>query len=253
MACDPITSVDTAVPLASTATQTVAPSVTQTPVPTATRPVAPGVTQTPAPTATLVPTPVATATQTVAPGVTQTPAPTATLVPTPAATATQTVAPGVTQTPVPTPTPTPLPSPVAKGVILSIADAVTGMPDAEANAGNQVKLRLVLTNTTDFAGIQLKVQFNRSIVTAVKVTQGTIPQGFLFSSRIDDAQGFVSIIMAGAQSAGVTDIAIADITFDVTGSPGSSTAITLTEVLGSDASAQAIAVTAVSGTIKIRP
>lgn len=130
---------------------------------------------------------------------------------------------------------------------------MTGLQDAEANTGTQIKLRLALTNTSDLAGLQLKVQFDRSIVTAITVTQGTIPQGFLFSSRIDDAKGFVSIIMAGAQPAGVSDIALADITFDVTGSPGSSTALTLTEVLGSDASAQATAVSTVDGTIKIQP
>ncbi|MCH8203370.1 MAG: hypothetical protein IH996_09730, partial [Proteobacteria bacterium] len=55
---------------------------------------------------------------------------------------------------------------------------------------------MTATPANDLAGIQLKVQYDSSVVQvpAYGVTQGTLPQGFLFSARADNSQGQVTII-----------------------------------------------------------
>ena len=83
------------------------------------------------------------------------------------------------------------------------------------------------------------------------MAQGTLPQGFLFSARVDNSQGFVTLIMAGTNAANVRSLAIAEITFNLVGSAGQSTPITLVDGLASDASARPITVAAVNGSIRL--
>ena len=105
------------------------------------------------------------------------------------------------------------------------------------------------------AGVQLKIQFDNSVVQVADsgVTQGTLPSGFLFSSRVDNALGIVNIIIAGAGAANVRELRVADITFNLVGVVGQPTPITLVDALASDATIQPIPVLPANGTITVVP
>ena len=224
------------------------PTPSATPAPTITPPpatpsstVAP--TFTPAPAAT----PLPTLASTIAPPPTATPLPTAAPKSTPVATVASAIP---TPALIPSPTPAPLP---AGTVAIGITDANTGLPDATGPAGGQATVRVSAAPANNLAGVQFKVGFDSTVVQVADggVTPAILLQGFLFNSRVDNSQGSVTVVVAGANTTNLGSVAIADITFDLIGNAGQSTPITLSDALASDASAQPIPVVPINGSLTL--
>ena len=114
-------------------------------------------------------------------------------------------------------------------------------------------MRVSVTNADALAGIQFRVQFDNSILEVQgSPIQGTLPEGFLFTQRVDNSGGIVNLIVAGADALNVSSLTIVEVTFKLIGPPGQFSAIQLTDVLAGDVSGQAISVTTINGTISIR-
>lgn len=105
----------------------------------------------------------------------------------------------------------------------------------------------------NLAGVQFKVGFDNTVVQVADggVTPAILLQGFLFNSRVDNSQGSVTVVVAGANTTNLGSVAIADITFDLIGNAGQSTPITLLDALASDASAQPIPVVPINGSLTL--
>ena len=142
-----------------------------------------------------------------------------------------------------------------EGAVLRIADAATGDRHAEGDSGGQVTMTVTAEGAADMAGIQFRVEFDNLVVQVAGggVAEGDLPGGFAFVYNVNNEEGFVSIALGSATAAGVGSLAIADITFDLTGVPGGSTDLTFTEVVAADDSVTpvAISVTSLDGSIGI--
>ena len=138
-------------------------------------------------------------------------------------------------------------------MIVAITDSSTGFADALGYPGQQATMHITAVPAETLAGIQLKVQFDNTVVQVADagVTQGNLPPGFLFSSRVDNAQGIVNIIIAGASAVNVRELRVANVTFNLIGVAGQIAPITLVDVLASDASIQPIPVLPANGTITV--
>ncbi len=141
-------------------------------------------------------------------------------------------------------------------ITLTLTELATGLPSAEGGTGDQITMRIAADGTSNMAGIQLKVEFDSSVVSIPNggVIQDQIPEGFFFQSNVDHGGGVATIAVAGAVPVNVSSLTIADVAFDLIGAPGQSSEIAFTGVLAGDASfpPKPIPVTAINGTIRIR-
>ena len=145
----------------------------------------------------------------------------------------------------------------ASGITLRITDSATGLSNAEGRGEDKATMSVIAEGVDDMAGIQFKIEFDNLVVSVPEggLTQGDLPEGFLFQSNVNNAEGFVKIIVAGARAVNVGNLTLADITFDLKGAPGQSTDLAFTEMLAGDPSfpPQRISVATVDGAIRILP
>ena len=141
------------------------------------------------------------------------------------------------------------------GVTLSIAD-VNGEPHVGGRSGEQLQVKIVAKGTEGLAGMQFRLEYDKVVMEIPPggVAQGDLPSDFLFQVNLNDSEGYVDIVFAGARALSLPEVTIAQVTFDLTGSAGGG-AVFFRNVIAADASIppQPVPVTAVDGIISIGP
>ena len=145
--------------------------------------------------------------------------------------------------------------PETAGVTLSIAD-VNGEPHLGGSSGEQLQVEIVAKGTAEVAGMQFRLEYDKVVMEIPPggVAQGDLPSDFLFQVNLNDSEGYVDIVFAGARALNLPEVTIAQVTFDLTGSAGGG-AVFFRNVIAADASIppQPVPVTAVDGIISIGP
>ena len=115
---------------------------------------------------------------------------------------------------------------------LSLTDVATGHPDVQGEVGEQVTLRVTVSNAASLVGLEFELRFDPSVVAVGGVQQRDVPGGFFFISNTDNVAGIVKMVLAGALASGTANINLAEVAFDLIGSRSSSAEVRFTEVIG---------------------
>ena len=115
-------------------------------------------------------------------------------------------------------------------ITLSVAEVGTGLADVQTTPGQQVVMRITAAGTESMAGMQLDLLYDETVLSVDSVAQ--VDSGFFEANATQP--GIVTIVIASATASGVSQIDLADITFDVIGGPGDSTTLTFSEVKAFD-------------------
>ena len=95
-----------------------------------------------------------------------------------------------------------------------------------ANYGEVVITSIIFNNADSVSSVQLDLLYNSSVLNAKKVVAGSIASDAMFVSKIDNSAGKITIPIITLD--GITGTgSIADITFEVIGSSGSSSKLEL--------------------------
>lgn len=125
---------------------------------------------------------------------------------------------------------------------------IVSIPDTSGKPGDIVKVPIKVDNAVGIAGVDIKLTYNSSIITATDATTTSLTTGFLVVKNLNTA-GTVIISMASASGIVSGSGAIVDISFQVnpTAIVGSSSLLTLESVSLSDENGKAILVTTQNG------
>ncbi|MCH8990578.1 MAG: tandem-95 repeat protein, partial [Acidobacteria bacterium] len=149
------------------------------------------------------------------------------------------------------------PAAVGETITLSITEVGTGLADSSADAGQQVTMRVIATSTQAMAALQFVIEFDNTVaqIATGGLDHSLLTGGFLFidNGAVANTKGELSIALVSATAPGTSGYIIVDITFDLVGSAGDSSALTFSAVLASDASNVQIPVTLVNGSITLTP
>lgn len=124
-------------------------------------------------------------------------------------------------------------------VVLRVVEISTGSSEINGTPGAQVAMRVTIEGTSNMAGIQFDIEYDRTVVLVQpeNIEQGTVPSGFFMQVNPNGKQGMITFAIAGATALGVDSLEVATITFDLVGDDGTATALAFTGELAGDASA----------------
>ncbi|MDP6514075.1 MAG: cohesin domain-containing protein, partial [SAR202 cluster bacterium] len=123
-------------------------------------------------------------------------------------------------------------------VDLSVVGAKSGQNREDVRQGETATMKLVIGNAGSVAGIQAKLKFDpaKLSVPSGGVSTGSLPQGFIFASNVDNGAGFVSVVAAGSVALGAPTAVVAEIDFVLKSGVQDCSNIVLQEVVIGDAS-----------------
>ena len=140
----------------------------------------------------------------------------------------------------------------AAEVTLSVTEEGTGFATipVDPSTATQVFVTIDAQGTTNLAGLQFDLQYDSAVLTVATTTVAAVPAGFFLQAN-DNVAGTLRVILAGSAAAGVSDLPIATVEFNVVGADGESSALTFSNVLASDASLGALTTSATDGLVEL--